>query len=730
MTLSSLLVFLASLLSALLAVGLAAFVLSRNPRARANRWLALGLLAVGAYQAALLVSSLAESAEWRLRLFQLALAVLATIPPSWLGFGLTFGEVNGGSRLASWRPVLLGLAGAVPLAWLALLAGRLVQPVPLGNTGIVLVGLDLWGKLFFSYYLIALALVLFHLENLYRHADRIVRWKIKFLIVGVFAAFAFQIVAGSFALLYGFIHPLSPSLGALAFLVGEGMIAFSLVRHRLLDVDIFVSRYVVYRSLTLLLVGGYLVSLGVLAEIFRQLNITLDLVSGTFLAILGAVALSLLLLSENVRRRVQRSIHTHFYKHKYDYRVEWMEYTRRLSKATAVPEIARQTLNRILEVMWVRQAALYAAGDSPRQMVLAHQVGYEALPAALELSGESVRALQETARLLASAPAEPDEPAVTPVELVRRLVGEVPVGCLVPVAALDSLVGLLVVGPERSGKPFGVDDRDLLVAVAAQAGALLVNARLSQEAMEGREFQALARVSAFVVHDLKNTVSMLAMLAENAKLHMAKPEFQADALRTLGQAVSRMRALMAALSAPGDRRPDGLQPVALDACVAGWLRELGGQIPSRIRVETRLTGEATVLANPEQLHAVLRNLTLNAVEATPGEGLLRIETARMEGDVLLTVADTGRGISGEFLERKLFRPFQTTKPRGLGIGLYQCRHIVQGFGGTLTAESEEGRGTRMIVRLPVAVVEPQGGAPDATPRPVDTERLAAQSGRV
>jgi hypothetical protein len=122
---------------------------------------------------------------------------------------------------------------------------------------------------------------------------------------------SYQIVAGSYALLFGVIHPLHPFLGALGFLLGEGMIAFSLVRHRLLDVDIFVSRHIIYKSLTLALVGGYLLSLGVIAEVFHWLNITLDQFTGTFFAILGAVALSLVLLSEEVRRRTQAFIQTH-----------------------------------------------------------------------------------------------------------------------------------------------------------------------------------------------------------------------------------------------------------------------------------------------------------------------------------------------------------------------------------------------------------------------------------
>ncbi len=711
MMLLSVITLVVPVLSALSALALAAFVLSRNSKAWANRWLAAGLFTIGFHVAMMAVPDFLKTQEWSLSLYQIAFAAALAIPPTWLAFTLAYGETNRGLRLGPWRPALMALAAVAPLGWIGLATGRLLQRIRLEAAGPIHLGLDAWGKLFFSAYLIGLVLVLLHLENLYRNAGRMTRWKIKFLVVGIFTAFACQIVAISYALLYGLIHPLHLFFGGLTFLIGGGMIAFSLVRHRLLDVDIYVSRYVIYRSLTLALVGGYLLSLGVVAEIFRWLDIPLDLLTGTFLAIFGAAALSLLLLSEEVRQKVKSYIHTHFYRHKYDYRKEWMDYTQRLSRVIAVPDIATQTVNRILEVMWVRQAAMYTVGESPGHMTLEHQVNYDTLPKKPDLDTAAVKALQEHAALIPSAAENGNHPEVMG-DLSRQIFKGVPVGLLVPVAALDNLVGLLVVGPELSGKPFGVDDRDLLRAMAAQAGALIVNARLSQEKTEFRELQAISLLSAFIGHDLKNAVSMLSMLAENAKHHMAKPEFQADAIRTLGDISGRMRRLLAALTAPPEPPHVQAQRIALAGTIQTWLRDIGTQLPARVRIETRLDPTDEVRVDPSQLKSVLHNLVLNAVEAIPGDGHILVQTAQENGFVALSVTDTGEGMTEEFVRNKLFRPFQSTKERGLGIGLYQCRHIIQSFGGTLTAESQEGKGTRMIVRLPTQV---------------DSEQLAASS---
>ncbi len=487
------------------------------------------------------------------------------------------------------------------------------------------------------------------------------------------------------------------------------MIAFSLVRHRLLDVDIFVSRYVIYRSLTLALVGGYLLSLGMVAEVFRRLNVALDLLTGTFLAILGAAALSLLLLLEDVRRKAQSFLHSHFYKNKYDYRVEWMEFTRRLSRASTIPEIAAQSVNRLLEVMWVRQADIYTVAECPRRLILTHQREYSSLPATLELSEEMVETLQAPTKAIA-ADAGQDYASDLTGRIAEPLFGKTAVGCLVPVDALNTLAGLLVVGPELSGRPFGVDDRDLLAAVAAQAGALIVNARLAQEISEGRELQILAQLSAFVAHDLKNAVSMLSMLAENAKLNMNEPAFQADAIRTLGEVTAKMRKLLATLSTPDSRTVAPAQSLSLASRVDAWVQEMRGQVPSRIHLETRLGWTPDVRVDPEHFRSVLHNLVLNSIEAIPKEGTILLETFQENGQAVLTVTDTGSGMTSEFIQHTLFRPFRTTKSRGLGIGLYQCRHIVQAFGGSLTAESQEGKGTRMIVRLPFEAVSVQQSA--------------------
>ena len=708
--------------SGLVAFALAFFVMFSNRRAWPNRLLAAGLTALGLHQIALGGTLVAPSETWFFACVRAALGLAALLPPVWLAFGLTLGEPNGGIQLTRWRAPLVSLCVVVPLAWIVLGRGLAVSPIRPAGSASIYVGIDMWGQAFLAILLLGLVLVLLQFENLYRQADRITRWKVKFLVVGVFVAFGTQIIALSYALLYKVLHPRYPALSSLGFLIGELLIAFSLVRHRLLQVDVFVSRYVVYRSFTLALVAGYLIALGAVAEVVHWLDLRLDLVTGLLLGSAGAAGVALVLLSDDVRRRVQGFLHTHFYKHKYDYRIEWMELTHRLAQVTAVPDIAAQTVQRVLAVMWVRQAAMYTATSTSERLALAHQVGYEGLPALLELSSSAVQQLRDAATSLPSAPFPPRPPTALP-ELAKALC-DCPVGILVPVVALDTVAGVLVVGPELSGKPFGVDDRDLLAAMAAQAGAMIVNARLAQEASEGWELQVFARLSAFCAHDLKNSVGMLSLLLENAPRHMHKPTFQADAVQTLKEVTERMRRLLATLNAPRQGNHCEATRVSLAAIVEKWTADLPHQLPGRITLETRFEPTPRVELDPEQLHNVFANLIMNAIEAIPADGHITVETAEVDGWAVLAVTDTGCGMSATFIQDRLFRPFQTTKPCGLGIGLFQCRHIVQACHGTLTAESHDGQGTKMIVRLPAAPVDefepfPQPCSFDVAPSPGD-----------
>jgi signal transduction histidine kinase len=105
--------------------------------------------------------------------------------------------------------------------------------------------------------------------------------------------------------------------------------------------------------------------------------------------------------------------------------------------------------------------------------------------------------------------------------------------------------------------------------------------------------------------------------------------------------------------------------------------------------------------DPAQIQKVVTNLVLNAREAVSTGGRVKVETSQRNGWAVLSVTDNGCGMSPEFVQTKLFRPFQTTKKKGIGIGMFHCKMIVEAHRGRIEVQTEPGKGTVFHVLLPL-----------------------------
>ncbi|MEA3333950.1 MAG: ATP-binding protein, partial [Pseudomonadota bacterium] len=202
------------------------------------------------------------------------------------------------------------------------------------------------------------------------------------------------------------------------------------------------------------------------------------------------------------------------------------------------------------------------------------------------------------------------------------------------------------------------------------------------------------KVSAFVIHDLKNQVSSLSLMVENAVDYIADPEFQEDMLETLTGTIDKMKNLIARLKNLREKPELNLVEVDLLEIVERVIRNLGRE------VELVKDGSVLVRADGEELATVLLNLLLNAFDAGLDNYLVVVTVGLGEGgEPCFKVSDQGCGMSVDFIENRLFRPFSTTKKKGLGIGLYQCKQIVEAHGGRIEVESELGVGTVFTVKM-------------------------------
>jgi putative PEP-CTERM system histidine kinase len=282
------------------------------------------------------------------------------------------------------------------------------------------------------------------------------------------------------------------------------------------------------------------------------------------------------------------------------------------------------------------------------------------------------------------------------------------------VAGRDELLGLMLLGPRSTGEPFSIEDLDLLKTLADQAAGTLLNLRRSAQLVRAKELEAFQAVSAFFVHDLKNLLSTLSLLTHNLPSHFDDPAFRADALRVMSQGVERIDRMLGSLSQVSQSLMLQAAETDLNDLVRSTLAEMNGLLQAP--VTSNLQPMPKLSLDTRQFQKVLINLLLNANEAVgvrrEAGGVrreIKVETGTRDGWAVLSVSDTGCGMSPTFVAQSLFQPFRTTKRRGLGIGLFHSKRIVEAHQGWFEVDSEEGKGTTFRVMLPIkSVVEGRG----------------------
>ena len=200
------------------------------------------------------------------------------------------------------------------------------------------------------------------------------------------------------------------------------------------------------------------------------------------------------------------------------------------------------------------------------------------------------------------------------------------------------------------------------------------------------------------MHDIKNLASQMSLLARNAESHADNPEFRVDMLVTLRNSADKLNALLARLSRYGSLAVAAVEPVRADLVAEAVVAQLRSIHPvTLVEVEP-----VEVAAQRSSLEQVLLHLIQNAIDASGADApvFVRVGTEGING--LIEVVDAGTGMSPEFVRSRLFKPFDSTKQGGFGIGAYEARELVRAMNGRIDVESREGLGTRFIIRLPLA----------------------------
>jgi len=638
----------------------------------------------------------------------------------WLTLSVVLGRPEPRQHLRNAGAYLvLSLVGCIVLASSAGTPFVVRRLIGAGGGSLVVFGTV--GKLYLMYLVVAMVAVLMNLESMLRTSSSSGQKRLRPLFLAILVAILAELLVVSGGLLYGGLRVDWLVATAPVLFIAGSAAALALARRRLSDLTVPVARPVVYySSVSLTLAGAFLLAMAVLSRLIPALSSEWKLgVTLAFLAFVGGGGL-LLMLSPATSRGIRRFVDRNFYANRYDYRREWERVTAALTPTARPEDVARQVEALVSAVFDATEVAIHLRDATDGQLVRLH--GPAGVEERLAPSQPLVRHLASRRLPVVFHDLEQDLDLIPFVVESRPTIDACHAAVCAPLCVGDDLIGLLWVSAKRGDDDWTLEDVEFLAAMSRQVGAALWFSRLSELAQEARQVESLSRLSSFVLHDIKNQVSGLSLVVENARRHLGNPEFQRDAMGVVERTVGSLRELMNQVSGVGRTLQLQPAPCALGALVDAAILAAGLSLTGEggIRVAVRLGGEAEIVVDRAQLERVVTNLLVNAREALDGAGLIELDAglvgpAGADQELELRVRDPGRGMSEEFVRTRLFRPFSTTKPDGLGIGLAQCRAIVEAHGGRIEVHSRPGAGTTFVVRLPVGRAAAESGADGHAP---------------
>jgi putative PEP-CTERM system histidine kinase len=553
------------------------------------------------------------------------------------------------------------------------------------------------------------------LEQIYRNSTARGRSAFKYLFIGLGGLFAYDLFLFAWAEMFGSVNARLWALRGLINAMLLPAIVVAVRRNPQWSVELFVSRQVVFYSATLMAVGAYLLAMAIGGYYLREYiehvqHAEQDLqqfdrswgaiLQGVFFA--GAlIALAAALLSSALRRRLRVFISKHFYRNKYDYRAEWLRFIATLSADEASPDIRRTAIQAVAQIFGSRAGSLFTLDDARRRFIpVAHWpddfVGYGD-GTGIEADSGLGQFLRQRKWIVELGEYRHSPDLYGDLVLPPWLAEDSGAGIVAPIEFRDEVTGFVVL--EAPPPPFSLnyEDRDVLKTVGQHLATHLAQYEADRRLTEARQFEAYNRLTAFMMHDLKNAVAQLHLLVANAARHKNNPEFVEDAIETVSNCAQRMSRLIEQLRSgetPPAHRQVQIAPLVTQAVERCSMR----------RPVPQLHCDAEGLCvdcDPERLTSTVEHVIRNAQDATPEAGRVEVAVEPSRRGVVIRISDNGSGMSPDFVHERLFRPFDSTKgSKGMGIGAYQVREYARQLGGEVEVDSEPGSGTRFSIFLP------------------------------
>ena len=693
----------AALLTALLsgAIGLSALIRKRHSFAS---WCFFAGMVI--FSAESICNGFGEGANGAIplsRWLTFALLVKCGLPAPWIAFGLSYSRGNYLEFLSRWR-FLLGGALLLPLGIAVGCHANLLQPPSnahffrsmwIHSTG--------GAKLLDILLLCSFVIILNNMEKTFRSAVGTMRWRIKFLVLGLAVVFGARIYTQGEALLFSGHSLALAGIDGASLFIGCILMMAAYLRSGFAEIEIYPSHAVLQGTVTVFLAGGYLFIVGVLAQVLAYLGGTGNFQLQAFLVLLGIAALAVLIFSERLRQTVRNFVSRHFQTSQHDTRKIWTLFTRRMASVLDQPGLCLASANLISETFNVLSVTIWLLDTREERLIIGASTAIGAgMPIDLNAQFNASESLLCGLRRF-SLPFDLEKVTGDWWSALRQASpgkfrrGGNRLG--VPLMAGERLLGIAILADRVNGARYSVEELDLLKCIGDQIATSLLNLRLSEEVVYAKELQAFQTMSAFFVHDLKNAASSLGLMLRNLPVHFDDPVFREDALRGIAGTVNRINHLTARLNVLRDKLELRAVESDFNQLVMEALETLG-EVPE-VELVKEFQPLPKILVDREHLQSVVTNLVLNARDAVGNGGRINVKTSQHEDRAVLLVSDNGGGMTPGFVRDSLFRPFHSTKKKGLGIGMFQTRMIVEAHRGSIQVESVLGKGTTFRVSLPL-----------------------------
>lgn len=529
--------------------------------------------------------------------------------------------------------------------------------------------------------------------------------EIKFVLIAYLGFAVYFSYLSVNILITSYISQAMLQLGAPIVSFGLLLLVYGFAKYPLWEVRIRVSRHVVFGSLSATAAIVYLMISGTVLDLLRFIEPQGLAVLLPIAAFALVVLFLSIYLSPKFHNRAKAFVTRNFFRNKYDYRDLWMKFSDKSSGSLNIRDVLPRVGEFVADAMFVRQVAIWLRSSTAETYHLAYRHdganGQKSDSSPLRL--DRSRLMNSDSTFL-RVPAHGDSAATDTFPVLgTSALNDLGIERLALVGKGNEVLAVIGIGLQPDERSFA-EDEQFLSSVSNQLGHLILTHKLSEELLLAREWDSFNRFASFILHDLKNLATLQGMTLENAKHFSQNPAFISDAFATFDQTTEKMINLIASLSVQRGQFSLKQQPVNILEVISNTFDHL--KIGQRNGIHVRTTFPPAnqlrpVSGDPELLQKAFTNLLLNAIQSLPkGEGSVEVTVSNgTRGKITASIRDTGCGISPERLE-SLFRPFQTTKEKGLGIGLCHTRSIIEVHGGQIRIESQLNAGTKVEVELP------------------------------